>query len=144
MTTLVSLVLNNADRLPIVGSPIGQATTWYRKYSTGGDGPYDNAQPPPYEKVPSRLTKISDYVWKRSSFSSTTSDNEIPVMEVQAHIDKNLVNDGIQLLKIAADMNNGSTKHSLDLYIMGLDKILASLPGKYPFDVSFPLQKKLN
>lgn len=140
MATLVSLVLNNADRLPIVGSPIGQATTWYRRRSNSNEVMCE-VPPPPYEKEPihSRLTQISDYVWKRASFSSSTqeiipSSSIPPVVKSSGHmLDKKQVDEGISLLQMASHMNQDVTgKHnqmSMDLYMMGLDKILASIPS---------------
>jgi hypothetical protein len=139
MTTLVSLVLNNADRLPIVGSPIGQAATWYRSRSNSGNDVLCETPPPPYEKEPvhSRLTQISDYVWKRASFSSSSSSQEtiptIASVTAEQVLDKKQVDEGISLIQMATQMNQESTgKHyqmSMDLYMMGLDKILNSIPS---------------
>jgi hypothetical protein len=152
MTSLVSLVLNNADRLPIVGSPIGQATSWYNRRNSQEEATtlYDESNilpPPPYEKVPSRLTKISDYVWKRASFSSaveinptnklTPNNNQLKMEPLVHIIDKKHIQDGLTLINIATEMNHSYTQHqqqmSLELYMMGLDKILSSLPSKCRF-----------
>jgi hypothetical protein len=146
MTTLVSLVLNNADRLPIVGSPINQATTWYRKrsHSQGADLVVETP-PPPYEKEPvhSRLTQISDYVWKRASFSNSSSGSssssslqEQDIIKEES-LDKEKIKEGISLIQMATEMNitpNGKNQQcAIDLYMMGLDKILTSLPGNCLF-----------
>lgn len=157
-TTLVSLVLNNADKIPIVGSPIGQATTWYRRRnSSGNEIVLCETPPPPYEKEPvhSRLTQISDYVWKRASFSASSSasssSSQLPdeaiVKEAVIELDKKQADEGIQLLQMATNMNNDSTgKHhqiSIDLYMMGLDKILASIPIDSDATVKSTLENKL-
>ncbi|GAA5813950.1 hypothetical protein MFLAVUS_007440 [Mucor flavus] len=151
MTTLVSLVLNNADRLPIVGSPIGQATTWYRRKSNSSEVICETP-PPPYEKEPvhSRLTQISDYVWKRASFSSTqpqpTTTPEVAIT-LTSTLDKKQVDDGISLLQMATQMNQDTSgKHnqmSIELYMMGLDKILASIPIDSDSAIKVTLQDKL-
>lgn len=134
----MSLVLNNADRLPIVGSPIGHATTWYHRKSNSSEVICETP-PPPYEKEPvhSRLTQISDYVWKRASFSSTQSTPPVITTEeviTRRLIDNKQVDEGISLLQMATQMNQDITgKHnqmSIDLYMMGLDKILGSIPSK--------------
>lgn len=147
MTTLVSLVLNNADRLPIVGSPIGHATTWYRGNTKNNNNEVVLCEtpPPPYEKEPihSRLYQISDYVWKRASFSSSSSsqsmtEDEAIVIKKEKNIaielDKKQVDEGISLIQMATQMNHESAgKHyqmSIDLYMMGLEKVLASIPSK--------------
>ncbi|KAG2193578.1 hypothetical protein INT47_006644 [Mucor saturninus] len=152
MATLVSLVLNNADRLPIVGSPIGQATTWYRRRSNSNEAICE-IPPPPYEKEPvhSRLTQISDYVWKRASFSSGTQPQEIvpiPTVTSEQILDKKQVDEGISLLQMASHMNQDITgKHnqmSIDLYMMGLDKILASIPINSDPSVKATLENKLS
>lgn len=145
MTTLVTLVLNNADKIPIVGSPINHATSWYRKrsHSQGSDL---ETPPPPYENEPvvhSRLTQISDYVWKRASFSSTNSSgsNQVPesyssTANKEECLDKEKITEGISLIQMATEMNNApngkNQQVSIDLYMMGLDKILSSLPSNIP------------
>ncbi|KAG2230772.1 hypothetical protein INT48_001674 [Thamnidium elegans] len=153
MATLVSLVLNNADRLPIVGSPIGQATTWYRRKSNSSEVICETPPPPPYEKEPvhSRLTQISDYVWKRASFSSTqpqsTATSPEVITTLTSTLDKKQVDDGISLLQMATQMNQETSgKHnqmSIELYMMGLDKILASIPIDSDSAIKVTLQNKL-
>ncbi|KAL7310349.1 hypothetical protein PS15m_009862 [Mucor circinelloides] len=142
MTTLVTLVLSNADKLPIVGSPINHATSWYRKRSHSQGSDLETPPPPPYENEPvvhSRLTQISDYVWKRASFSSNTasSSNRAPesystLPSKEEPFNKEKVTEGISLIQMATEMNNApngkNQQVSVDLYMMGLDKILASLP----------------
>jgi hypothetical protein len=149
MTTLVSLVLNNADRLPIVGSPINQATTWYRKKShsqEGADLVVVETPPPPYQKEPvhSRLTQISDYVWQRTSFSGSSSSSSIQEQQdtiKEEPLDKGKIQEGISLIQMAAEMNivpNGKNQQvAIDLYMMGLDKILTSLPSKNIYAMLF-------
>lgn len=160
MTTLVSLALNNANRLPIVGSPIGQATTWYRTRSNSNSSSSENlceTPPPPYEKEPvhSRLGLISDYVLKRAaSFSSSSAPLpqqketlSVTAVEQQA-LDKKQVDEGITLIQMATKMNSevsptsgagagagNSYQMSMDLYLMGLDKILNSIPGNNAYSV---------
>jgi hypothetical protein len=145
MTTLVTLVLNNADKLPIVGSPINHATSWYRKRSHSQDSDLETP-PPPYENEPvihSRLTQISDYVWKRASFSSTNTSgsNQTPepylsTTTKEEPLDKEKITEGISLIQMATEMNNApngkNQQVSIDLYMMGLDKILASVPSNIP------------
>ncbi|KAL7324503.1 hypothetical protein PS15p_209687 [Mucor circinelloides] len=142
MTTLVTLVLSNADKLPIVGSPINHATSWYRKRSHSQGSDLETPPPPPYENEPvvhSRLTQISDYVWKRASFSSNTasSSNRAPesysaLPSKEEPFNKEKITEGISLIQMATEMNNApngkNQQVSVDLYMMGLDKILASLP----------------
>lgn len=146
MTTLVSLVLSNADKLPLVGSPINQATTWYRdrSHSQSSDLAVVETPPPPYEKehLPSRLTQISDYVWKRASFSShgtASSLQEHPqrqqtIVTKEEPLDKGKIQEGISLIQMATEMTTAPDKKNqqfaMDLYMMGLDKILCSLPSK--------------
>lgn len=144
MTTLVTLVLSNADKLPIVGSPINHATSWYRKRSHSQGSDLETPPPPPYENEPvvhSRLTQISDYVWKRASFSSNTasSSNRAPesytaLPSKEEPFNKEKITEGISLIQMATEMNNApngkNQQVSVDLYMMGLDKILASLPSK--------------
>ncbi|KAI8647767.1 hypothetical protein BD408DRAFT_407789 [Parasitella parasitica] len=149
MTTLVTLVLNNADKLPIVGSPINHATSWYRKrsHSQGSDL---ETPPPPYENEPvahSRLTQISDYVWKRASFSSNSgngsgsnsgsnsgssnvnsSGSYSSAPNRDESLNKEKITEGISLIQMAAASTGGNQQVSIELYMMGLDKILASLP----------------
>lgn len=145
MATLVTLVLNNADKLPIVGSPINHATSWYRKrsHSQGSDL---ETPPPPYENEPvihSRLTQISDYVWKRASFSSTnisgsnqTPESYLSTTTKEEPLDKEKITEGISLIQMATEMNNApngkNQQVSIDLYMMGLDKILTSVPSNIP------------
>ncbi|CEP10082.1 hypothetical protein [Parasitella parasitica] len=149
MTTLVALVLNNADKIPIVGSPINHATSWYRKrsHSQGSDL---ETPPPPYENesvAHSRLTQISDFVWKRSSFSNSSGSNSGSSNGSNSNsnlgpyssapnrdepFNKEKITEGISLIQMAAEMNSAPTGANqqvfIDLYMMGLDKILASLP----------------
>ncbi|CAO3695515.1 unnamed protein product [Rhizopus stolonifer] len=115
MSSLVSLVLNQTEKLPIVGH-------WYFKNNekTSSD------QPPPYEKViaPSNLMHISDYVWKKSSSNTKESAAE-------SILDKGQIEEGVSLIRMATQVNHHESKNqeiSINLYMMGLDKILASLP----------------
>lgn len=137
MAAFVSLVLNRADRIPLVGSPIGQATSWYRQKGSSA-GVEETISPPPYEKVAanSRLTQLSDYVLKRTSFSSaggtvaTTSTAPSNVIST-VMLDGKEIQNGVRLLELATEMNNTSPsnlKASIDLYMMGLERVLTSLP----------------
>lgn len=121
MSQIVSLVMNNADKLPLVGSPI----IWYRKRSHSQETEHETP-PPPYEH--SKLTQI----WKRASFSSS---NTAPV-ETAASSSTNKVqmDEGIHLIQMATTMNQAaidknSQQISINLYMLGLDKIFSSLPS---------------
>ncbi|OBZ88205.1 hypothetical protein A0J61_03753 [Choanephora cucurbitarum] len=61
MSGLVSFVLTKADKLPIVGAPINQATTWYysKKESENAMEPLP---PPPYESSALEKEKVADGV----------------------------------------------------------------------------------
>ncbi|KAI9480843.1 MAG: hypothetical protein EXX96DRAFT_538076 [Benjaminiella poitrasii] len=155
MSTLITLVLNNADKIPIVGAPINQATTWYRQRNNSYQHPQDSdleSPPPPYEKEPiqSRLTQISDYVWKRTSFSA--NNNSITPTEPlvsKENLNKKQIDEGISLIQMATEMNNihtnGKNKEiSIGLYMMGLDKILTSLPVNTDPLLKSSLEKKLS
>lgn len=145
MSSFVSYVLNSAEKIPVVGSPIGQASNWY--FKSNNEKVCTPDQPPPsYEKAisnsPSTLSQISDYVWKKASFSSSSSDHHEVIDTVkeddenECMLDKSQLEEGISLIKMATEVNNHDMKNqeiSINLYMMGLDKILASLPSESLF-----------
>lgn len=128
MSQIVSLVINNADKLPIVGSPI----VWYRKRSHSQETEPETP-PPPYEH--SKLTQLSDFVWKRASFSNNShSSSTAPI--TNAATNKTQMDEGISLIQMATQMNQAavdknSQQISVNLYMLGLDKIFSSLPSTY-------------
>ncbi|KAI7903649.1 uncharacterized protein BX663DRAFT_551338 [Cokeromyces recurvatus] len=145
MSSLVTLVLNNTDKIPIVGSSIHQVTTRY--YLRNHQQDLVETPPPPYEKEPthSRFSQISDYVWKRASMSTTmTTTVEEPLIEIT--LNKKQIGEGISLIQMATEMNShGKNKEiSIDLYMMGLDKILTSLPINSDPVLKSSLEKKLS
>ena len=143
MATLVSLVLKNANRLPLAGFPISNATTWYRKTNE------NEKPPPPYEKEDvmlvaenSRLTQISDYLWKKVSIvgvrSNISNDNNVinesmqEAKSISKILDKKMIDEAISLIQMATEMCSIKHQHiSVDLYMMGLEKLLDSLTGKF-------------
>lgn len=139
MSSLISYVLTSAEKIPVVGSPIRQASDWCFKHN---EKLYTPDHPPPsYEKAistPSTLTQISDYVWRSTSFSSSSTavqeEEEVHKIEQeQCLLDKRQIEEGVSLIKMAAQVNHHDTKNqemSINLYMLGLEKILASLPSK--------------
>ncbi|KAG1049259.1 hypothetical protein G6F46_008759 [Rhizopus delemar] len=137
MSSLISYVLTSAEKIPVVGSPIRQASDWCFKHN---EKLYTPDHPPPsYEKAistPSTLTQISDYVWRSTSFSSSSTavqeEEEVHKIEQeQCLLDKRQIEEGVSLIKMAAQVNHHDTKNqemSINLYMLGLEKILASLP----------------
>lgn len=74
------------------------------------------------------LTRIwSGYVWNRKQDDSgKENDNNIGVF------DKKLVEQALTLINIATEMDqSGNHKMAADLYLMGLDRILYAIPGKW-------------
>ncbi|KAG0168285.1 hypothetical protein DFQ28_008754 [Apophysomyces sp. BC1034] len=106
--------------------------------------------PPPYEKVEpmSRLSKLSEYVWKRASFSSTvptTTPVKLPLPEEGPSIfDKKQLEHALVLLNIATEMNRaGNQQMALDLYMMGLDRMFSALPLDTDPTVKAALEKTI-
>ncbi|KAL0083720.1 hypothetical protein J3Q64DRAFT_1641724 [Phycomyces blakesleeanus] len=117
--------------------------------------------PPPYEKVgppSSRLTKISDYVWKRASFSSgigsivPSSGGSIaasasplkPAFVEEVTIDKKQTDHGVTLINVATEMDQaGNHQMATDLYLMGLERMLCALPIESDPRLKIALEKKL-
>ncbi|KAI9024336.1 hypothetical protein CLU79DRAFT_746663 [Phycomyces nitens] len=183
MSILVSRVLSHADKLPIVGSPLSNASSWlpnsrdsissiassYRRRSVEPAAPAAQYEPPrisppnspriyaspppPYEKVvsgqqnkPSTFNKLSGYL-KRASFSAGYSafyDSKPAVPLEAATIDKKQVEHALTLINVATEMDNtGNHEMAIDLYLMGLDKMISSLPIDSNPAVKAALEQKL-
>jgi hypothetical protein len=157
MTSLVSRVLSQTEKLPVIGN----ASTWYsgkkeevwsnpnsRRTSLEDSGCYNDlyrltppgsprysmAAPPPYEKVvePENrgLTNRITTILKRASFSSAANtDVKEPVIAPTANIDKKEIEHAMTLINVATDMNHsGNQQMATDLYMMGIDKLMSALP----------------
>lgn len=170
MSILVSKVLSQADRLPIINN----ATSWLpstiftskkeeamltsteRRLSiesfTNGEfynqtTPRYSIAPPTYDNVVKednkRFANALSTIWKRASFSSvssslgsTNNDIKMSSSQQQTTIDKKQLEHAITLINVATDMNNsGNQQMAIDLYMMGLDKLMSALPCKYNFVV---------
>lgn len=168
MSTIVSRVLSQADKLPIVNN----ATNWFPTYSnkkdevtamqqqqdednfnayrrlTPPDSPRYSMAPPSYEAATTtqapqppivvenkRFTNTLSAIWKRASFSSSTNANteDIKVPIGSSNIDKKQMDHAITLINVATDMNNsnGNQQMAIDLYMMGLDKLMSALPCEF-------------
>ncbi|KAF7732765.1 hypothetical protein EC973_000037 [Apophysomyces ossiformis] len=151
MTSLVSTLIAQTERIPLVG----QATTWIPGYKhiadysrrSSLDSVFDGP-PPPYEKVDSmsRFSKLSGYVWKRASFSSTAPAPVKPTIceKDPSNFDKERLEQAITLLSIATEMNHsGNRQMSLDLYMMGIERTLAALPVDTDPTVKTALEKTI-
>ncbi|KAL0075001.1 hypothetical protein J3Q64DRAFT_1667379 [Phycomyces blakesleeanus] len=114
--------------------------------------------PPPYENVvspaqqqqlqnkPSTFNKLSGYL-KRASFSAGYSafyDSKPAVPLEVATIDKKQVEHALTLINVATEMDNtGNHEMAIDLYLMGLDKMISSLPIESNPAVKAALEQKL-
>ncbi|KAG0166275.1 hypothetical protein DFQ28_009828 [Apophysomyces sp. BC1034] len=112
--------------------------------------------PPPYEKVAastpqsaspqtqSRFTKLSGYVWKRASFSSAAWQDSKPPIAEPSTIDKKQVEHALALINVATEIDNaGNHQMALDLYMMGLDRMISALPLDSDPNVKATLEQKL-
>ncbi|GAN03691.1 hypothetical protein MAM1_0046c03146 [Mucor ambiguus] len=177
MSTLVSKVISQADRLPIISN----ASQWLpstmfsskkeeanaisssrrssiEDYATNGaefyntTAPRYSIAPPTYDNVVKEDTKrfanALSTIWKRASFSSaasTNNSNDIKMSSVaqQNTIDKKQMEHAITLINVATDMNNsGNQQMAIDLYMMGLDKLMSALPLE-DVTVKSALEKKI-
>jgi hypothetical protein len=97
--------------------------------------------PPPYENVLKETTienkrfgNALSTIWKRASFSSsgnTANDIKMTPPQTTTQIDKKQMEHAITLINVATDMNNsGNQQMAIDLYMMGLDKLISALPCK--------------
>lgn len=183
MSTLVSKVLSQADKLPMINN----ATSWfptyglskneealkeqnqtqqqqqqqdednfnaYRRLTPPGSPRYSMA-PPPYEAATNnntppivvenkRFHNTLSTIWKRASFSSSTNtDIKAPIVS-STTIDKKQMDHAVTLLNVATDMNNsGNQQMAIDLYMMGLDKLMSALPLESDPSVKASLERKL-
>ncbi|KAL0134975.1 hypothetical protein V8B55DRAFT_1557359 [Mucor lusitanicus] len=163
MSTLVSKVISQADRLPMISSasqwlPSSMFTSSKKEEANAinnstrcsmedYNGPefyntttprYSIAPPPTYDNVVKEDTKrfanALSTIWKRASFSSSAaaSNSDIKMACTQqnsATIDKKQMEHAITLINVATDMNNsGNQQMAIDLYMMGLDKLMSALP----------------
>lgn len=160
MSTLVSRVLSQADKIPMINN----ASTWfptynkkepivdlqqqqdednfnaYRRLTPPGSPRYSMA-PPPYEATTTppivlenkRFSNTLSTIWKRASFSSSANtDVKVPMTAVNQTIDKKQMEHAVTLINVATDMNNsGNPQMAIDLYMMGLDKLISALPCKF-------------
>ncbi|KAF7726590.1 hypothetical protein EC973_008635 [Apophysomyces ossiformis] len=109
--------------------------------------------PPPYEKVAestpqpapqSRFTKLSGYVWKRASFSAAAWQDSKPPIPEPATIDKKQVEHGLALINVATEIGNaGNPQMAMDLYMMGLDRMISALPLDSDPNIKAALEQKL-
>lgn len=160
MSALVSRVLSQADKLPIINN----ASSWFPNYYVSKKeeaavtsleqqdednfnayqrltttSPRYSMAPPPYEATNSTPIVVENKrfstlttIWKRASFSSSTNtDIKTPIV-APSTIDKKQMDHAVTLINVATDMNNsGNQQMAIDLYMMGLDKLMSALPCKY-------------
>jgi 23S rRNA A2030 N6-methylase RlmJ len=118
----------------------------YRRLTPPGSPRYSMA-PPSYEAATTtaqqppvivvenkRFTDTLSAIWKRASFSGSTytatADIKGPITPA---IDKKQMEHAVTLINVATDMNNsagGNQQMAIDLYMMGLDKLMSALPCK--------------
>ncbi|CEP17327.1 hypothetical protein [Parasitella parasitica] len=173
MSTLVSAVISQAEKLPIISN----ATSWLSfgicsnkretdlrkstKISFNTDYPdgelYDqttlhySVAPPTYDNVVKednkRFANTISTLWKRASFSSVQAsvgniNSDIKTSQ-QTIIDTKQLEHAITLINVATDMNNnGNQQTAIDLYLMGLDRLMSALPLE-DITVKSALEKKL-
>ncbi|KAI8988909.1 hypothetical protein BDB01DRAFT_719110 [Pilobolus umbonatus] len=110
--------------------------------------------PPPYENVihtssnqlENKRFGTLQNIWKRASFSASAAfGNDVKVMQPIIHtINKKEVDHAMTLMNVATDMNNsGNQQMAIDLYMMGLDKMISALPLDSDANVRSALEKKL-
>lgn len=151
MSTLYSRVLSQTDKLPTINAWFPSYSkkdeaelqqqdednfNAYRRLTPPGSPRYSMA-PPPYEAtsppvvIENKRFSTLTTMWKRASFSSGTQpDMKAPLTQTTA-IDKKQVDHAVTLINVATDMNNsGNQQMAIDLYMMGLDKLMCALPCK--------------
>lgn len=143
MTTLFYKALSQADKIPM----IHQASQWlpFNNNTTKEEqieveynlsSPRYSIAPPPYEKVVNEEKKnFLSSIWKRASFSSSCNEEEETLLQINEKVDKQMVDHAITLIQVATEMKNreGNTQNqqmAVDLYMMGLDKLITALPSK--------------
>ncbi|KAI8098432.1 uncharacterized protein B0P05DRAFT_521905 [Gilbertella persicaria] len=106
--------------------------------------------PPSYENVVKeklenkRFGNTLSTIWKRASFSSSSSAQQDEKMIPTGLIDKKQIEHAATLINVATDMNNsGNQQMAIDLYMMGLDKLVAALPLESDPIVKTSLERKL-
>lgn len=152
MSTLVSRVLSHTDKLPTMNVWFPSYNkkeevelqqqdednfNAYRRLTPPGLPRYSMA-PPPYEAttppivVENKRFSTLTTMWKRASFSSgIQSDIKVPLTQ-NSTIDKRQMEHAVTLINVATDMNNsGNQQMAIDLYMMGLDKLMSALPCKF-------------
>ncbi|CEG65207.1 hypothetical protein RMATCC62417_02038 [Rhizopus microsporus] len=156
MSTLVNRMLSQKDKLTMINHWLSSKEEEEQQQQQQQQIYYNNTSPrysigippPPYENVVQQQPPMdrkkysfSSMIWKRASFSSTVSSEvKIPVTT----IDKKQVEHGITLLNIATDMNNNNSQPmAMDLYMMGLDKIMSALPLESDPNAKLALEKKI-
>lgn len=182
MTTLVSKVFSQADKLPVLGNasswipynkkdtveiqPVISRRSSIEEYNTNTtdiyrtsppSSPRYSMAPPPYENVVQtplaenkRLSTLHT-LWKRASFSASFSasnpfsSSDVKVMPpVVTTIDKKQVEHAMTLINVATDMNNsGNQQMAIDLYMMGLDKMITALPINTDDAIKAALERKM-
>ncbi|KAG1047488.1 hypothetical protein G6F46_008125 [Rhizopus delemar] len=149
MSTLVNQVLSQADKFPMINqwlSPNEQYNN--KKIESYTPRHHSLGAPPPYENVvrqPKRYS-FSSMIWKRASSFSSTACSEPEVGLPMTTIDKKQVENGITLLNIATEMANSNNNKpmALDLYMMGLEKIMSALPLESDPSIKLTFERKLN
>ncbi|KAL7330835.1 hypothetical protein PS15p_205725 [Mucor circinelloides] len=174
MSTLVSKVISQADRLPIISNAsqwlpstmfsskkeeanaLSSRRSSIEEYANGAEfynttTPRYSIAPPTYDNVVKEDTKrfanALSTIWKRASFSSVSSANSNDIkLSCAAQpntIDKKQMEHAITLINVATDMNNsGNQQMAIDLYMMGLDKLMSALPLE-DVTVKSALEKKI-
>ncbi|KAI8365143.1 hypothetical protein BD560DRAFT_372812 [Blakeslea trispora] len=158
MTAFVSKMLLQTDKIPI----LHHASAWLpgnsnnekpsEEYECPPTIPRYSISPPSYENVVqeklenSRFGNTLSTIWKRASFSSAYIQEERPTPECSKEmlIDKKQIDHAATLINVATDMNNsGHQQMAIDLYIMGLDKLIDALPLEASPTVKSSLERKL-
>jgi hypothetical protein len=119
-----------------------------QRFTPPGSPRYSMA-PPPYENVlketqppiieNKRFGNTLSTIWKRASFSSSgnTTASDIKITPQTTQIDKKQMEHAVTLINVATDMNNsGNQQMAIDLYMMGLDKLISALPSKFFFSIN--------
>ncbi|KAI8082774.1 uncharacterized protein BX664DRAFT_387920 [Halteromyces radiatus] len=148
MTSLGSLI-SHADKIPLVGTPLTNMASALlpdiKKSNEKTHSFLTPIPPPPYEKVvgTSKLSQLSDYVWRQGShfLPDITLSNSV----TQSTIDKKQIEQVMTLLHIAAEMDqSGNHQMAKDLYIMGIDRMLSSLPLESDPTLKLALEYRLS
>ncbi|CAO3655072.1 unnamed protein product [Mucor hiemalis] len=126
----------------------------YRRLQPPGSPRYSMA-PPSYEAATKNTTtpiiienkrfSTLTTMWKRASFSSSTHSTDIKTpLASPTTIDKKQMDHAVTLINVATDMNNsGNQQMAIDLYMMGLDKMMSALPLESDPTVKAALERKL-